>query len=148
MIMPIVRTSLIALRRDRGARALSFILPVAFFTIFALIFGARRDTLPRVAVLVVDEDHSTASQKLVKSLEDERSLNAYTRPAAKDGVEQPDFAADSAETEVKEGHVSVALIIPHGYGKDAVSSSTTQNHTAITMLKDSSDMVAPQVIVG
>ena len=148
MIMPIVHTALTALRRDRGALALSFILPVAFFTIFAVIFGARRDSLPRVSVLVVDEDHSPASEKLLKSLEDEKSLNAYTRPAPKDGVEQAEFTADSAETEVKEGRVSVALIIPKGYGKKSVSFNPNQNGTAITMLKDSSDMVAPQVIVG
>jgi ABC-2 type transport system permease protein len=59
-----VRTALIGLRRDRGALALSFILPIAFFSIFAVIFGGQRDTTPKVSVLVVDEDHSAASQRL------------------------------------------------------------------------------------
>jgi len=47
LIRAIVRTAFIGLRRDRGALALSFILPIAFFTIFAVIFGGRRDTTPR-----------------------------------------------------------------------------------------------------
>ena len=58
MILPIVRTALIGLRRDRGALALSFVLPIVFFSIFAVIFGGRRDTTPKITVLVVDEDHS------------------------------------------------------------------------------------------
>ena len=33
---------MVSLRRDRGALALSFILPVVFFSIFAVIFGGRR----------------------------------------------------------------------------------------------------------
>ena len=43
IISAIVRTALVSLRRDRGALALSFILPVVFFSIFAVIFGGRRD---------------------------------------------------------------------------------------------------------
>ena len=41
MISAIVRTAIVSLRRDRGALALSFILPVVFFSIFAVIFGGR-----------------------------------------------------------------------------------------------------------
>ena len=55
MISAIVRTALVSLRRDRGALALSFILPVVFFSIFAVIFGGRHDTTSKVHVLVVDE---------------------------------------------------------------------------------------------
>ena len=39
MILPIVRTAITALRRDRAALALSFILPISFFSIFAVVFG-------------------------------------------------------------------------------------------------------------
>ncbi len=46
MIVPIIRTAMVSLRRDRAALALSFILPITFFTIFAVIFGGRRDTVP------------------------------------------------------------------------------------------------------
>jgi hypothetical protein len=68
LISPIVRTAIVSLRRDRGALALSFLLPVVFFSIFAVIFGGRRNTTPKVTVLVVDEDHSRASQRLVQGL--------------------------------------------------------------------------------
>ena len=42
MILPIVRTAFVSLRRDRGALAHAFMLPVGFFTIFAVIFGGMR----------------------------------------------------------------------------------------------------------
>ena len=149
MIRAIVRTAFIGLRRDRGALALSFILPIAFFTIFAVIFGGRRDTTPKVSLLLVDEDHSTASQRLVRGLEHEGSLKVKTKPAPKRGVEQADYTAATAEAAVKAGDAPVALIIPHGFGENPISFGAPDRQRAtIQLLKDSSDMVAPQVITG
>jgi ABC-2 type transport system permease protein len=147
LIFAIVRTSLTALRRDRGALALSFILPLAFFTIFAVIFGGRRDTTPKIRVIVVDEDHSRASQQLVKGLSEE-SLTVNTRPAPKRGVEQPEYTAASAEAAVRAGAAPVALIIPKGFGENPIAFGGGQRRSTVQLLKDSSDMVAPQVITG
>src|ERR1700676_4621832 len=97
MISAIVRSAIVSLKRDRGALVLSFILPVVFFSIFAVIFGGRRNTTPKITVIVVDEDQSRASKRLVKGLEGEGSLVIWTRPPAKQGVQQPDYTASSAE---------------------------------------------------
>jgi len=142
-----MRTALIALRRDRGALALSFILPIAFFTIFAVIFGGRRDTTHKVSLLVVDEDHSATSQSLIRGLEREGSLSVKRRPEPKQGVEQPEYTTATAEAAVKAGTASVALIVPHGFGENPISFGGANGPT-IQLLKDSSDMVAPQVIAG
>ena len=148
MIAAIVRTALVSLRRDRGALALSFILPVAFFTIFAVIFGGRRDTTPKITIIAVDEDHSPASQRLLKSLEAESALVVRTRPARKQGVEQPEYTAESAEAAVKAGSAPLALIIPQGFGENPISFGPDSDRHAIRMLKDSSDPVAPQMVAG
>ena len=66
MIFAIVRTAITALRRDRASLALSFLLPIAFFSIFAVIFGGQHNSTPRIAVIVVDEDHSSGSQQLFR----------------------------------------------------------------------------------
>ncbi len=147
-ILSIVRTGLISLRRDRGALALSFILPIAFFTIFAVIFGGRRDATPKVRVLLVDEDHSAASQRLIQGLTRETSLSVKTKPAAKQGVEQADYTAATAEAAVKAGDAPAALIIPRGFGDNPISFGADSNRPKIQLLKDSSDMVAPEVITG
>lgn len=148
MIPAIIKTSLTSLRRDRGALALSFVLPIAFFTIFAVIFGSRRNTTPTITVVIVDEDHSTASQRLIKGLENEGSLHVLLRPAPKNGVEQPEYSAITAEAAVRVGNAPVAIVIPNGFGLAPISFGGDRDRAAIQLLKDSSDMVASQMIAG
>ena len=148
MIPAIIKTSLTSLRRDRGALALSFVLPIVFFTIFAVIFGSRRDTTPRITVLVVDEDHGAASERLTRGLEDEGSLHVLLRPAPKSGVEQPEYTAITAEEAVRAGNAPVAIVIPHGFGLAPISFGGDRDRRVIQLLKDSSDMVASQMIAG
>ncbi|HXC08473.1 MAG TPA: ABC transporter permease [Steroidobacteraceae bacterium] len=149
MISAIVRTATVSLCRDRGALVLSFILPVVFFSIFAVIFGGRHDSTAKVTVLLVDEDHSRISQRLVQGLEREGSLVVKTRPAPVKGAEQPDFTAPTAEAAVKAGTAPVALVIPHGFGDNPISFGPAGgDRPTIQLLEDSSDIVAPQVIVG
>ena len=145
----IIRSAMVSLRRDRGALALSFLLPVVFFSIFAVIFGGRRDTTPKVRVLVVDEDHSRASGRLPQALQQEDALVVKTRPAAVKGVEQPEYNRVTAEAAVKEGAAPVAIVIPRGFGENPISfGPTDSSRPTIQLLEDSSDMVAPQVING
>ena len=141
-----MRTAATSLRRDRGALALSFVLPVVFFTIFAVIFGGRRDTMGKIGIIVVDEDRSAVSERLVKGLQTEGSLRVSLRPAAKKGVEQPEYTRATAEGAVKAGDAPVALVIPKGFGDAPISFGGGAN--AIEMLKDPSDMVASQVVGG
>lgn len=149
MIPAIVRTAIVSLRRDRAALALSFILPVVFFTIFAVIFGGHRDTTPKIKVIVVDEDHSQASQRLVQGLKQEGSLEVKSRPEPVKGIEQPQYTAASAETAVKQGIAPVAVVIPNGFGQNPIAFGPSDpNRPKIQLLEDSSDMVAPQMITG
>jgi ABC-2 type transport system permease protein len=145
----IVRSAFVSLRRDRGAMALSFLLPVVFFSIFAVIFGGRRDTTPKIHALVVDEDHSPASERLAQGLQQESSLIVKTRPDPVKGAMQPEYTAASAEAAVKEGIAPVAVVIPHGFGDNPISfGPADSNRPSIQLLEDSSDMVAPQMING
>ena len=149
MIFNIVRTALIALRRDRAALALSFILPISFFSIFAVVFGGSRDSTPKIRVIVVDEDQSQASRDLVRGLEREGSLVVSTKPQSKSkGAELPDYTAATAEAAVKAGDVPVALIIPRGFGENPIAFGPGASGAGIQMLNDSSDMIAPQMVTG
>src|SRR5664279_1228620 len=80
MIAAIIRTGFLGLRRDRGAFLLSFVLPIAFFSIFALVAGGMgANSTPRVRVLIVDEDRSAISERLIRGLCREPSLVAMAR---------------------------------------------------------------------
>ncbi len=57
MIFAVAKNRLLNLRRDRAAFVLAFVLPVAFFTIFASIFaGSSRAETHKIPVIVVDLD--------------------------------------------------------------------------------------------
>ena len=149
MIFNIVRTALIGLRRDRAALALSFILPISFFSIFAVVFGGSRDSTPKIKVIVVDEDQSLGSRGLVRGLQREGSLVITTRPSSKSkGAELPDYTAATAEAAVKAGDVPVALIIPRGFGENPIAFGSGTGGAEIQLLNDSSDMIAPQMVMG
>jgi len=150
MIATIVHNGFLALRRDRGALVLCFVVPVVFFTIFAVIFGSMSgNSMPRVHVLVVDEDHSAASARLVRGLHRERALAIDTRPESKAGQSQPpEYTAATAEAAVKHGDVPAALIIPAGFGVDPISFTPGPGRKPIRILHDSSNPVAGQMVAG
>ena len=150
MIGTIVLNGFRAIRRDRGALVLSFVLPVAFFSIFALVFGPMSsESTPRVSVLVVDEDHSAASERLVAGLAGEHALRAATHAEAKAGEPQPpDYTAASAGAAVRKGAAPVAIIIPAGFGAGAISFASAAGRQPVRILHDSSNPVAGQVAAG
>jgi ABC-2 type transport system permease protein len=149
LIIPVIRTALLALRRDRVSMVLSFVVPIAFFSIFAVIFGGQRDTVPKIKLIVVDQDQSSASRQLVRGLENEGSLTVTTRPApTKDQPQPGDYTAATAEAAVTAGDVSVALIVPRGFGDHPISFGPDSEGTAIELLNDQSDAIAPQMVAG
>jgi ABC-2 type transport system permease protein len=150
LIISIVHTAIVSLRRDRAALALSFVLPIVFFSIFAVIFGVQHDSTSKIHVILVDEDHSLASLDLVRGLQREESLLVRTRPSSKSKTvaQLPEYTAVTAEAAVKAGDAPVALIIPHGFGDNPISFGGDQGGAAIQLLNDSSDMIAPQMVAG
>jgi ABC-2 type transport system permease protein len=139
MIAVIVRTGFKALRRDRGAFLLSFILPIAFFSIFAVIYGGMGSgSTARVSVLVVDEDGTAVSARLVRGLRREPSLAVSASP----------YTAATAEAAVKQGVAPAALIIPKGFGANPVAFGQGTDRQPIRILHDSSDPVAAQMVAG
>ncbi|MFP5206945.1 MAG: ABC transporter permease [Acidobacteriota bacterium] len=147
MILSIARTALVSLRRDRASLALTFVLPVAFFSIFAGIFGSQHDTTPRVTAIVVDQDQSAGSRQLVQALEQEGSLKILTEQTSNEKSAEP-YTAATAEAAVKAGDAPVALIIPQGFGAHPMAFGPAESATAVQMLNDQSDAIAPQVVAG
>jgi ABC-2 type transport system permease protein len=149
LIIQVARTALLALRRDRGALVLSFVLPLAFFSIFAVIFGKQNDATPKVKVIVVDEDQSEASRDLVNALKGETSLVVKTAPAPKNKNAPPsDYTAATAEAAVKAGDAPVALIVPRGFGLHPIAFGQDEDESPIQLLNDESDSIAPQIVMG
>ena len=139
MILSIVRTGFMNLRRDRGALTLSFIVPIAFFSIFAGIFGSRNDGTDPIRIAVVDEDHSELSKRLVEALQTEAGLRAETGPAVTKGAPPSLYDARTAEAAVRSGDLPVAVIIPKGFGESPIQFGPSAKQTKLQILNDSSD---------
>jgi ABC-2 type transport system permease protein len=150
MILAVAKNRLFNLRRDRAAFVLAFVLPVAFFTIFAGIFsGSGRSSTHRIPLAVVDEDGSANSRRFVEALGAEAGLEARTAPASKDAASPTaPYTAETAEHAVRSGDVPVALIIPKGFGEHPIAFGPSGERTTLRVLADGSDPIAPQVVQG
>jgi ABC-2 type transport system permease protein len=147
MIATLLRVSWTNLRRDRVAQALTFLLPILFFSIFASVFGNQgRNATSRVRIAVVDEDGSELSRRVIAGLGQETALRVRTT-ADENGTGAPlDRAA--AEALVRNGDVPVAVILPKGVGASVSAFARNPDSPKIRLLADVSDPVAPQMVNG
>jgi len=150
MILTLLRVALINLRRDRVVQAMAFLLPIVFFSIFAVVFGSQgRDTTSRVRVALVDEDGSPGSARLVAALGKETGLRVRTTaPPVGAPPKSPQLPLDRmrALALVRDGDLPVAIVIPRGYGAGFGRFDSTG--AVIQLLADKSDPVAPQIVAG
>jgi ABC-2 type transport system permease protein len=146
MIGTLLRIAFINLRRDRVVLALTFALPIMFFSIFALVFANQRNPTRRVPVAVVDEDRSEVSAALVQALQAEGGLRVRTMSGDDGTGALLDRAA--AEALVKSGDVPVAIVLPKGLGAGGLVFGDGANRPKVQLLADVSDPIAPQVALG
>jgi ABC-2 type transport system permease protein len=149
MIGTLLRIGWLNLKRDRVAQALTFLLPIIFFSIFASVFGNQRDPASRVRVAVVDEDRSDYSTRLVAALRSEGALRVQTT-AERDGTGAA-LTRDTAQALVRDGDAPVAVVLPKGLGAAQrfwSGPDTAGRAPAVQILADVSDPVAPQIVQG
>jgi linearmycin/streptolysin S transport system permease protein len=141
----LLRVAWTNLSRDRVAQALTFLLPIIFFSIFAMVFGRQGDVqTARIRVAIADEDHSELSSRMIAALGAEKGLRVRT--TAEEG-KGPALDRAAAERLVRNGDVPVAVVIPKGLGA-AVTQSGFGASPAIVLLADPSDPVAPNMVGG
>jgi ABC-2 type transport system permease protein len=150
MIRTLLRIGWLNLKRDRVAQALTFALPILFFTIFATVFSSQRDVTNRVEVAVVDEDDSAFSRAIVAALKAEGGLDVRTTRQVEGAATRLDRA--SAEGLVKGGAVPVAVVLPRGVGEVRLAAGADAPRDAsrptVLVMADQADPVAPQVVKG
>ena len=147
MITTLLRVNWINLKRDRVAQALTFLLPILFFSIFASVFGGQgRQATARVRIAVVDEDGSELSRRIVTALQQESGLRVRTTVDAEGKGAALDRSA--AQGLVRNGDLPVAVILPKGLGATAAAFGQSPGGPSVQLLADVSDPVAPQMVNG
>ena len=135
------------LTRDRVAQALTFLLPIIFFSIFATVFGQQNNPqTARIRVAVVDEDGSDFSRRLVEGLKKESGLRVRTSAGDEDAA-GPTLDRATAERLVRSGDVPVAVVLPPGLGA-AFGQTGIGSGPPIVLLADPSDPIAPNMVGG
>lgn len=145
MIATLLKLGWLNLRRDRVAQALTFLLPIVFFSIFASVFGGQGSGTSRIRIAVADEDHSELSSRIIDGLNKETGLRVRTA-AGDSGTGALDRVA--AEALVRNGDVPVAVVIPAGLGTSFATSGFGGGGPQIQLLADVSDRIAPQMVQG
>jgi len=133
VIWNVIQISLRRLRHNRVELLLTFVVPIAFFSVFALIFGrgVGGGATPKVKVVVVDEIGSEESGRVVDSLRG----NVGLRFIDDSGGSEP-IGIKQASAMVRRGAVTIAIVLKPD-GDDAITAE---------LLADASDQVAGQVV--
>ena len=148
MILAVARTHLARLRRDRAGFTLAFVVPVVFFSVFALVFGGTRGGTRRIPLVIVDEDGSANSRRFVEALRREKGLRVIAaRVEAGAGKETP-YDRSSAERAVRDGEAPVALFLPRGFGSRPVRLGGPDDAPKPILFADTADPVAPPLVTG
>ena len=149
MIGMLIGNSWKQLRRDRGAQVLAFVVPIAFFSIFAVIFGPKGSNVTgtsRVVLAVADESNTAESRALITALQGDSSLRVLTLTKPKAPAMPAPFTRAIVEGMVKTGEVPVALVLPAGI-EHAIMSFQADRVRAL-ILYDPSDPVGSRVVAG
>jgi ABC-2 type transport system permease protein len=130
--------------RDRAAVALAVVLPIVFFSVFAVVFsGAINAESRRVRIGVADLDASELSRKFVSGLQAETALEVVVA----DGNGPPLPAVESIQQSVRSGEFPVALVIPRGFGASLFDFAAPRR-PQLQLLVDGSDPVAAGLASG
>lgn len=110
MMFAMFRVMLLRLLRDRGALAMTFLLPPLVFVIFATVFAGSTGESVKLKLVIADQARTPASGRLVKALLQDGRLRAETA--------RPD-SAKAVRRRVREGKADAGLIVlsdPAGSG--------------------------------
>ena len=145
MILQVMRSGWMNLRRDPAALMLSFAVPIVFFSIFASIFGSRDSRTPRITLAIADEDRSDRSRRLIEGLKSEPALRVVQADR-----ENRTFDTRAVETYVRTGDAAAAIVIPKGFGSSKVAFGPTSiaPKAKFLIIADTSDPVASELANG
>lgn len=148
MIWLIVKVSALRLWHNKAELVLTFVVPIFFFSIFALIFGSRERSgaTASIKVAVADTAQTVESAAIVEQLRTNGSLrfidaSGQAVPEGKIVLIEP----KSGDRMVREGAASVAILLQL---EAAADSRDKPKVLGAKLLTDSSDQVAPKIVLA
>ncbi len=147
MIGTVVRIGWLRLRNNPLELILVFVVPVIFFSIFAMIFGKGLGSgqTAAVKVLLVDEDNTDISRRVLEGLRDDPGLTdvATTAALAPDRVDvgREPLTREAANEQIRDGKARVAIVVEAGFAEAMMFGEGPK----VLLLADTSDEIAGQL---
>jgi ABC-2 type transport system permease protein len=143
VIGPVFRTGFLNLVHSRVDLLLTFLVPIAFFTVFTLIFERGVGTTRELPIVIADEGGSAASRELSRRLGEQAGLRLHWpggQPAAP-------VTREAAEHAIRGGFARAAIVIPPGWPQpEAAGRAAPSTVLPLEILLDTSDPIAGRVI--
>ncbi|MEO1617009.1 MAG: ABC transporter permease [Planctomycetota bacterium] len=132
MVWTVIQVSLRRLMHNRVELLLTFVVPIAFFSVFALIFGKGigSGSTPKVRVVLVDSVRSPESKAMASTLRDNPSLRWM------DDADDTPLSVEDAAERVRSGGATIGIVLRNNEAGEV----------AADLLADASDQVAGQVV--
>jgi len=139
LLWEVVRKDLRIFRSDPRAVVISFAVPVVIATFMGFMTGGMAKGKPttKLPILIVDQDKSAASAKIVGTLK----TSEIADPKLTDEA--------SARQQVNDGKATVAVIIPAHFAENAVAAmGGEKDKPGLTVLADPSKATEAQMLQG
>jgi ABC-2 type transport system permease protein len=145
IFLEITRTHWTKFRRDKAAFIMTFVVPIAFFSIFAVLYGGAggRGGTSHIRLAVIDEAQTAESQQFVERLRGEKSLTVIQRSLNQDGERTEPMTAATAEREIRKGDLSLALVLPRGFRMTRPAGAPRPR---VSLIADTSDPFSSRVV--
>jgi ABC-2 type transport system permease protein len=135
----LVRRDLRLFFMDRRAVTMSFVAPIVIGSFFGYIFGgvSSNSQPSKISVAAIDRDGSAISKRIVAALAADPALDVSPREL------------ETARAAVKSGKLTVAFVVPKGFGENATRSFfRSQNKPEVQLLYDPSHGAELQTVRG
>ncbi len=144
MITTVARIGYWRLKRGRLELLLTFVVPVLFFSIFALIFDRQIGdrSSPQMEIALSGDGNRPLYQRIRTLLDAQAGLVIYS--SAVDAEEDPFVSVARARELIRQGEIQAAVV----FVEPEQAAQDEQEPLSIELLADTSDPVATQVLRG
>ncbi len=144
MIITIFKVALLRLSHSALECVVIFVVPLIFFSVFALIFdGQASGSSSPTEIIIGDLDRSRESRALAETISQQSEFQIVSL-SSQEGVPRPDKLLAIIENKIELGWATAAVVIPKNYAK--IVKGPLETELTIELITDTSDPMAEQVV--
>jgi ABC-2 type transport system permease protein len=149
MFLDVARTHWIKFGRDRAGFIMTFVVPIAFFSIFAVMLGgAGKGGTSKLHVAIIDQTTNGSSAAFLEVLRSEKSLDLIGKALDTHGDRTLPMTPAAAESEIRSGNLGLAMVIPRQFSDARLAAIDNGLRPGIMIMADTSDPFSSHMLSG